>query len=251
MSHNLFPIIVGKARIRDHDNNGKFLDIDCATNTSTSISTSETKELVCGGWESLTLEKPAGTITLKIMKTKNPELIWRLLNLDVISSVTWETTITNKEVKFDKNWFIEMLERSNDENGITSIVIKSLDGVTTYQKDTDYTVEIKNKKTIIKRKWTNIAEEASVLFSWVVNQNASKEVNLKRLQRWKKKFTIELFGEDQKTGKMTTLLATPVELNSDYMLEMKDAFRDGDISWTELSFVLVDGWEITFRDENI
>lgn len=50
---------------------------------------------------------------------------------------------------------------------------------------------------------------------------------------------------------MLTIFADNVTLNSDYILEMKDAFRDGDISWTELSFVLADWWEVRYRDEII
>ena len=250
-NNNLFPTIVGKARIRDYDNDWLFANIECATNVKTSISTSETKELVCWEWEWLTLEKPAGTITFKVIKTKNADLIWRLLDLIVTNKTGGETNVTDRKVTFDKNWFIELLDRSNDNNWFSNIVLKSIDGVTTYTKDTDYEVSVVENRTILKRKWTNIPEKVTVLFSWKINQNASKEAIIKRIQRGKKKFTIELFWEDQATKKMTTLLATPVTLNSEYLLEMIDAFRDWDIAGSELAFVLADWGSITFRDENI
>ncbi|ATU04909.1 hypothetical protein BKN14_00425 [Candidatus Gracilibacteria bacterium HOT-871] len=248
---NLFPLIVGKARIRNYEDNGEFFDVACATNVKTTFSTSETKELVCGGGDSLTLEKPTGSITLKVIKTKNPELLGKILNLDVTSKVAGANTITDQKVIFDKNGIIEMLERSNDNLGITSIVVKSKDGATTYVKDTDYTVKVVKNRTIIERKGTNIPEQGTVLVSGTINQNAYKEVTIKRVQRGKKKFMIELFGENEENGKMTLLQASPVELDAEYILEMVDAFRDGDIAGSELSFKLSDGGSITFKDENI
>lgn len=253
MSNNnlLFPIIIWKVRIRDFDNEGLFANIDCATNVKTTISTSETKELVCWSWQSLTLEKPSGSITLKVIKTKNPDLIWKLLNLNVLTKQSGANNLVDVKVTFAKDGVIEMLERSNDWNWITGITVKSLDKAVTYVKDTDFTVEVIDNKTIIKKKWSKIPEGTTVLVSGTINQNWFKQVEIARLQRAKKKFSIELYGEDQTTGKLTMLYATPVELDSEYVLEMIDAFRDGDIAWSELTFKLSDGWKITYTDENI
>lgn len=250
-NQKLFPIIVGKARIRDYDNNGSFVDLECATNVRTTISTSETIELVCGGGDSLKLEKPSGSITLKVIKTKNPDLIAKLLNLDVKSVVSGKNTITDQKHTSDKNGVIELLERSNDKQWVTELVVKSLDGQTTYELNTDYSVSVVDNKTIIQFLSGALSAGDSVLISGKITQNAYKQVEINKNVRAKKKFTIELYWEDTDTKLMTYLLATPVELDSEYMLEMADAFRDGEPNWSELNFNLVDGGKIIFKDENI
>lgn len=193
-------------------------------------------------------------IILQIVKTKNPGLLAKLLGLDISSTIAGANTITDRKVTFDKDWFIELLERSKDKAWVTSIVLKSKDGETTYELNTDYTVKVVDNRTIIEKKGSKIVAWQTVLISWSVNQNAAQEVSIKRIQKWKANFSIELFWECQiweNKWKMLTIFADNVTLNSDYILEMKDAFRDGDISWTELSFVLADWWEVKYRDEII
>ncbi len=253
MSQKLFPVIVGSARIRDAHNSGSFFDLECATNVKTALNTSENvKELQCGKGDSLTLEKPTGSITLKVIKTKNPDLLGKLLDLIVDSVVAGTNTITDESNTFDSNDKIEMLQRSNDGNGITSLVVKSNDGGTTYTLDTDYSVSVVNNKTTITRlSGGSIPAEASVLISGSIKQNAYKETEINLVQRVKKQFSIELFGEDEKTRKLTTLYANKVTLDSEYLLEMIDTFRDGDINGSDLTFKVADWGKVTFRDENI
>lgn len=249
---NLFPTIVGTARIRDADNNGVFFDLECATNVGASISTSETVELVCGKWESLVVEKPWSTITMTVIKTKNPDLIGKLFNVAVSSVTAGIKALTNIKVKFDENGKVEMLERSNDNLGITAVVVKSADGLTTYTLTDDYTVSVVDNRTIITRVITwDIPEGWEVLVSWSINHNAYKETIIEIVQRAKKNFTIEVFGENVDTKRMTSLLATPVTLNSEFLLEMKDMFRDGVPTWANLVFNLLDNWTLRLRDENI
>lgn len=50
-------------------------------------------------------------IILQIVKTKNPGLLAKLLGLDISSTVVGANTITDKKITFDKDWFIELLER--------------------------------------------------------------------------------------------------------------------------------------------
>jgi len=252
MNENLFPTIIGQIRIRDADSSWKFFDIECATNTKNTISTSNTKELVCWKWETLILEKPSWNITFKVIKTKNPDLLWKILWLDVVNKIAGENTITDEKNIFDSDWNIELLHRSNDWNWVTDLVVKSADWWTTYVLDTDYTVAIADNKTIIKIKdWWAITEKAVVLVSWKVNENAYKKIKIEAVQRVKKRFSVELFWENQKTKWMTTIYSTPMTLDSEYVLEMIDSFRDWDISWSELTFKLCDGWDITIKDENI
>lgn len=251
-NNNTFPVIVWKARIRDAHNTWKFFDIECASNVRTTISTSDTVTLTCWRWESVVFEKPGATMALKVIKTKNPSLLWELLDLVVTNTAEWENIITDKKQIFDEDWIIEMLERSNDWNWVTEIVVKSEDGATTYTVDTDYTVKVEWESTFIERvaTWT-IEEWATVLVSWKVKQYASKEVVIERVQRLKKQFTIELYWEDTKTKRLTSLVATPVTLDSEYLLEMFDVFVDWEPAWAELSFVLADNGKLTFKDENI
>lgn len=252
MSNKLLPAIVWRARIRKAWLQGEFFDIECASNVKTSISTSEdTVKLSCGRWESVTFEKPSWTITLKVIKTKNPTLLGKLLGLNVAKKQAGTNTITDLKQTFDENGVIELTQRSNDDKWVTSLVIKSLDGKTTYAKDTDYTVAVVDNKTKITIKGSRLTPRTSVLVSGTLKQNASKEVIIERVQRIKEKFEIELFGEETETKNMMTLLASPVELNSEYLLEMFDVFSDGEPAGAELSFVLTDNGKIVYRDEII
>ena len=252
MSQELFPTIVGKAIIRKYGTNGLFADLECATNVKTSLNTTEnTAELVCGSGETLTLEKPTGNITLTVIKTKNPELLWKILWLDVVSATAWTKPITNEPNTFEADK-IELTYRSNDDNWVTSLVIKSSDGVITYADTNDYTVEVVENKTIITRvSWWSIPEWAKVLVSGWVNQNASKEVSLDLVQRVKERIEIEIFGKKEGTNKYTTIHAKPCVLDSEFILEMIDAFRDGVPTGSDLTFKLNDGANWKMRDENI
>lgn len=248
---NLFPTIVWTGRIRDADNNGIFYDLECATNVSAGFNSGEEVELTCGNGESVSLEKPWSTLNMTIIKTKNPDLIGKIFNLAVSSVVAGSNDI-DENVIFDSSDKIEMLERSNDWNGITTLVVKSADGVTTYTLDTDYSVAVVDNRTIITRlEWGAISAWAEVNVTWSVNQNAYKELTLEKIQRAKKHFSLEVFGENSETGKMTSLYATPVKLNAEFLLEMKDVFRDWAPTWASLVFDLVDWGKIKFKDENI
>lgn len=248
---NLFPAIVWTARIRPQWTNWTFYDLECSINISTGFNSWEEVELVCGKGESLTLEKPGSTINMNVIKTKNPDLIGKLFNL-AVSSFVWGENDVNEKVIFDKNNKIEMLDRSNDNNWITTLVVKSSDWVTTYAITTDYTVSILENRTIITRVvWGTIPEGAEVLVTWVVNQNAFKEITLEKIQRVKQYFDIEIFWENAETKKMTSLFASPVKLNAEFLLEMKDAFRDWAPTWASLVFELTDWGKIRLRDENI
>lgn len=251
MSKNLFPTIVWTGRIRDADNDGVFYDLECATNVSAWFNSWDEIELVCGKGESVSLEKPWSTVNMTVIKTKNPDLIGKLFNL-AISSVVAGSNNIDKNVTFDSTDKVELLERSNDNNGVTSLVVKSSDLATTYTLDTDYSVAVVENRTIITRlEGGSISAGAKVNVTWSVEQNAYKELTLEKIQRAKKYFSLEVFGENEETGKMTSLYVTPVKLNAEYLLEMKDAFRDWAPTGANLVFDLVDGWKLVFKDENI
>jgi len=248
---NLFPTIVWTARIRPHGTNWTFYDLECATNVTAGFNSWDEVELVCWKWESLSLEKPGSTLNMTIIKTKNPDLIGKLFNL-AVSSFVWGENDVNEKVVFDSNNKIELLDRSNDDNWVTTIVVKSSDGVTTYTITTDYTISVVDNRTIITRVigWT-IPEGAEVLVTWKVNQNAYKAITIEKIQRVKQYFDIEIFGENPENKKMTSLFASPVRLNAEYLLEMKDAFRDWAPAWSNLVFDLVDWGKVKIKDENI
>ena len=250
---NLFPTIVWTARIRDASNSWVFFDLDCSVNISASLDTSEKVELNCGNWDSVVLEKPAASITLWIVKTKNPDLIWKLYDLAVTSATSWAKTITNELMTFDSNDKIEIQQRStSDALWVTSLVVKSADGSITYTVSTHYTIATVDWKTTITRVWVGtIPAWATVSISWSYNTNAYKEVSISRVQRAKKQFTLEVYGQDQTTLKYTTLLASPVTLDTSFLIEMKDQFRDWQANGAELTFNLLDMWNLKFRDENI
>lgn len=250
---NLFPTIVWTARIRDASNSWVFFDLDCSVNISASLDTSEKVELNCGNWDSVVLEKPAASITLWIVKTKNPDLIWKLYDLAVTSATSWAKTITNELMTFDSNDKIEIQQRStSDALWVTSLVVKSADGSITYTVSTHYTIATVDWKTTITRVWAGtIPAWATVSISWSYNTNAYKEVSISRVQRAKKQFTLEVYGQDQTTLKYTTLLASPVTLDTSFLIEMKDQFRDWQANGAELTFNLLDMWNLKFRDENI
>lgn len=249
---NLFPTIVWTARIRDASNNWVFFDLDCSVNISASLDTTEKVELSCGNWDMVVLEKPAASITLWIVKTKNPDLIWKLYDLSIISQTSWAKTINNELMTFDSNGKIEIQQRStSDALWVTSVVVKSADLSTTYTVTTNYTVATVNWKTTITKVWATIPDWATVAISWSYNTNAYKEVSVARVQRTKKQFTLEIYGQDQTTLKYTTLLASPVTLDTSFLIEMKDQFRDWQANGAELTFNLLDMWNLKFRDENI
>lgn len=247
----LFPTIVWTWRIRANWTNWTFYDLECAINVSASFNSWEEVELVCGKGESLVLEKPGSVINMTIIKTKNPDLIWKLFNL-AVSSFVWGENDVNEKVIFDENNKIEMLDRSNDDNWITTLVVKSSDWWTTYTLTDDYTIDIVENRTIITRVvgW-DIPEWAEVLVTWKVNQNAFKEITLEKIQRVKQFFDLEIFWENAETKKMTSLFASPVKLNAEFLLEMKDAFKDWVPTWASLVFDLTDWGKIKLRDENI
>ena len=149
---------------------------------------------------------------------------------------------------------IEIQQRStSDALWVTSVSVKSaITGWTTYSLTTDYTISVVDWKTTITRVtgWT-IPAWATVYISWSYNTNAFKEINYKRIRTKNPQFSLEIFWQDETTWKYTILYITKAELNSAYLLEMIDMFRDCDISWSELSFELMDIWNIKFRDENI
>lgn len=248
---NLFPSIIWTARIRPQWTHWEFYDLECSINISTGFNSWEEVELVCWKGESLVLEKPGSVINMNVIKTKNPDLIGKLFNL-AVSSFVWGENNVNEKVIFDENNKIEMLDRSNDGNWITSLVVKSSNWVTTYAISTDYTISVVDNRTIITRVvgWT-IPEWAEVLVTWLVNQNAYKEVTLEKIQRVKQFFDLEVFWENANTKKMTSLLASPVKLNAEFLLEMKDAFRDWAPTWASLVFELTDWGKVKLRDENI
>lgn len=250
---NLFPTIVWNARIREASSNGVFFDLSCAVNIKTTIDTTEIKEITCWNGESVIMEKPKANITMKISKSKNPDLLWQLYNLAVTSVTSWAKTITNSPQTFSSNDKIEMLERSSDALGITTITVKSaITGWTTYSLTTDYTVSIVDWKTTITRvTGGTIPSGATVYISWTYNTSAYKELEIKRKQRTKKQFSLEIFWQDETTLKYTSIYASPVTLNSTYLLEMIDMFRDWDIAGAELTFELMDMWSLKLRDENI
>ena len=249
---NLFPTIVWKARIRNASNSWVFFDLDCSVNISASLDTTEKVELSCGNWDKVVLEKPAASITLWIVKTKNPDLIWKLYNLSVNSQNSWAKTISNELMTFDSNGKIEIQQRStSDALWVTSIVVKSADLATTYTVTTDYTVATVNWKTTITKVWATIPDWANVAISWSYNTNSYKEISISKVQRTKKQFTLEVYGQDQTTLKYTTLLASPVTLDTSFLIEMKDQFRDWQANGAELTFNLLDMWNLKFRDENI
>lgn len=252
MSQNMFPTIVGKMRIRESGKNGQFLELTCATNVQSTLNTSENVErLVCGEWEELVFEKPTFQISATVLKTKNPDLIGRLLDLDVTNITAGAVTITDEALVFD-NDIIEMTQRSNDANGVTSIVVKSADGGTTYTLTDDYTISVTDGKTTITRvALGDIAEGATVLVSGSVNQNTAKELELYAKQRVKKQFEVEVFGKKEGTNQYTTLSGNPVTLDSEYLIEMFDVFRDGLPAGSTLNFVNTDGARFFMRDENI
>jgi hypothetical protein len=71
---NLFPTIIGNARIRSASSNWVFFDLACAVNIKATIDNTETKELTCGDWDSVVMEKPTANITMSSIKTKNANL---------------------------------------------------------------------------------------------------------------------------------------------------------------------------------
>lgn len=228
MSQNLAPTIVGKMRIREAGKNGQFLELTCALGVQSTINTSENVErLVCGDGDEIIFEKPTFQLTATVLKTKNPDLIANLLDMNVSNITAGAITITDEANTFD-NDKIELSQRSNDTLGVTSVVVKSADGVTTYTVDTDYTVAVVDGKTTITRVDTGaIAEGATVLVSGVVNQNTAKQIELYAKQRTKKQFEVEIFGKKEGTSQYTTISGNPVTLDSEYLIEMFEVFKNG------------------------
>ena len=104
----------------------------------------------------------------------------------------------------------------------------------------------------------------SLILSWIssispffrpVNSNLLTRgrsiISISKVQRTKKQFTLEVYGQDQTTLKYTTLLASPVTLDTSFLIEMKNQFRDWQANGAELTFNLLDMWNLKFRDENI
>lgn len=253
MSKNLFPTIVGKLRIREAGKNGEFFELSCATNVKSTINTSENVErLTCGDGDEVVFEKPSFQISATVIKTKNPDLLGKLLDLDVANISAGAKVITNEANTFVDD-VIELTHRSNDANGVTTLVVKSAPtGGTTYTATTDYTFAVVDGITKITRvSGGTIPVDATVYISGSVNQNLAKEIELYAKQRTKKQFEVEVFGKKDGTSQFTTVRGNPMTLDSEYILEMLDVFRDGVPQGSELTFINTDGAKLFMRDENL
>ncbi len=261
LNSNAFPTIAGMLRIKKLEPDvmwadwtmitpaSKYVDIECAMNTSWSFWISDTKKIECRN-DSVTLTKPKWNISFKILKTKNVDLLWLLLGLTVENTQAQLKSI-NITVALSSEDNAEILERSSDFNWIQNIVVKSEDLSTTYVDWTDYTSSLTwTWTTLITRIASGSIPAGAILnVVWEININSWKLIELEMIQRVESQFAVELVWLVD--WKQTSLRWDRMTLSWDYLLEMYDVFLDWDIKWAELSFESVSGSKLWLLDENI
>ena len=192
---------------------------------------------------------PEASISLTFIENGDTEVIGMLFWLTELWQAAGAKTITDQAYTF--GWDTLVLDDyASDTNWVTSIVVKSADGNTTYSETTDYTVAVNGKVTTITRVWSwSITSWESVLVSGSVNVNESKSISLTSQFSVKDEFEVKIEAYTDDDSKVRTIKLNPATLESDYTVEFLDVVKAWDITGASLEFKLSEGGEFNIYDE--
>lgn len=239
-----FPVIV-EVKL---STNGEWKQYACMKNAWITYNkeNQESLDLNCG---SSSYSDTIAEMKLEMYRVLNSDLLEIFAGSTTIVIPAWDYAVNEKfKVLADKK--IVLPYQSNDWNGVTSIVVKSNDGNTTYTLDTDYSVAtVDNKTTIIILSWAiNIGDIPIVEGSVKLNEtkkvvtklwtSADKNIDVRFL--WSK----EVGGVDRKFS----LEAKSWTNTSAYAIEFLNRIKWGLPKGTETTFKF-DTDETTMLDE--
>ncbi len=247
---------IGVPYIRKAGTNGGWYELASARGVTAVINTTnQTVDVVCDTRGSVFKGYiPEASVSLSFLENCDTQALKKLFGLSVTSSAGGSVTITDEQNIFDSDDMITLSHYSNDGSGVTSVVVKSSDGSTTYVADTDYTVTVKNNMTCIERidGWA-ITAEATVLVSGTVNKWASEEVEITSEFTVKDEFEVMIYAEITNGSNTNHKIITmsPATLEADYNMEFLDVVKAGNIEGASLTFQLSEGGSLKFLDTHL
>ncbi len=172
--------------------------------------------------------------------------MYRVLNSDLLSILAWAKTVVipawdyavseKYEVLSDK--IIQLPYQSNDNAWVTSIVVKSSDGATTYVLDTDYSVSTADNKTSITILSGAINKGDTILVEWSVKLNETKKVVTTLGTKADEKIDVRFIGSKEVNGTEYKFSLEAKEWNntSSYTIEFLNKIKGGLPKGTEVAF---------------
>ncbi len=197
---------------------------------------------------------PEATISLTFLENADTEVLADLFGLTQTAQASGAKTVTNELYTFGSDDKVILDHFSNTGLGLTSPVIKSADGVTTYTVTDDYLVTVSDNVTTISRvALGDIPEDATISVSGSILVNASESVVLTSEFVLKQEFEVMIEAKvayDSKDYRRTVKL-NPATIESTYALEFLDVVKAGDINGATVEFKLSEGGTFKMYDEII
>lgn len=201
----------------------------------------------------LKVKQDTANVTFDLMENAGMTFIADILGLTKTATTAWAKTITNRLMTF-ADWVIEFKEISNDGLGVTAVVVKSADGVTTYVSGTDYdVVKTWNITRIVVDPTGALEDDSVVSVSWTVNLNAQEAATFTANYAALAEFDMRIAFEKMVgwVAKYRMYQLNPVTLNSTYTLPFLNAVEAGSAQVTSLQFDLSEQGTIEMINEVI
>lgn len=247
---------VGFTYFRKAGTAGAWLELASARATVATIdTTAQNVDVVCDTRGSVFKGTiPEAMVSLTFLENADTTILSKLFGLTQIAQAGGAKTITNELYTFSADDKVVLDHYSNDGLGLTSPVVKSADGVTTYTVSTDYTIAVSNNETTITRvTGGTIPAGATISVSGSVTVNAAESISMTSQFTLKEEFEIMIMAKVTVSDKdyRRIVRLNPATLESTYALEFLDVVKGGDINGATVEFKLSEGGTFEMYDEII
>lgn len=253
--HNLSKF-VGFTYIRMSGAQGWWFELASARATVATIdTTAQSVDVVCDTrWSVFKGVIPEALVGLTFLENADTTALAKLFGLTETTQAAGTKSLSDESFTFGTDDKIVLPYYSNDDNGLTTPVVKDSTWVTTYVLDTDYSVTVVDNETTITRLWGGaITEGENVLVSGDVEVNASEKVSMVSEFTLKEEFEVMIIAKITTDGVdyRRTIKLDPATLESTYALEFLDVVKAGDINWASVEFKLSEWGTFEMYDEII